>query len=81
MTSIFRVKGNTESRRVMDTAETAAHPARAKLWNRDFFLLWQGQFVSQFGSQVHAIALMFWVKHATGSATLMGTMLMLSMLP
>lgn len=59
--------------------ENAAQPAR--LWNRNFFLLWQGQFVSQLGSQAFVIAMMFWIKHATGSASLMGMMMMLSMLP
>ena len=53
----------------------------SKLLNKNFFLLWQGQFVSQLGNQVHSIAMMFWIKHATGSATLMGTIMMLSMLP
>lgn len=53
----------------------------SRLLNKNFFLLWQGQFVSQLGSQVHSIAMMFWIKHATGSATLMGTIMMLSMLP
>jgi len=53
----------------------------SRLLNKNYFLLWQGQFVSQLGSQVHSIAMMFWIKHATGSATLMGTIMMLSMLP
>jgi MFS family permease len=51
------------------------------LFNRHFILLWQGQFVSQLGNQLHAIALMFWIKHTTGSASLMGMVLMVSMLP
>jgi MFS family permease len=49
--------------------------------NKNLFLLWQGQFVSRLGSQAFMIAMMFWLKHATGSATLMGTLLMLTMLP
>lgn len=52
-----------------------------KLFNKNFFLLWQGQTVSQIGSQIFFIALMFWIKHVTGSATLMGFIMMVSMLP
>ncbi|RDV10383.1 MFS transporter [Pontibacter diazotrophicus] len=53
----------------------------SKLFNKNFFLLWQGQFVSQLGSQAFAIAVLFWTKHQTDSGTLVGIVLMLSLLP
>jgi MFS family permease len=53
----------------------------SRLLNRHFFLLWQGQTISQLGGQVFNVAMLLWIKHATGSATTMGLMLMLSALP
>ncbi len=52
-----------------------------RLFNRNFFLQWQGQTVSRFGSQVFSIAMVFWIKRATGSASIMGLMSLLSGLP
>lgn len=52
-----------------------------KLFNKNFVLLWQGQLVSQIGSMAYAVALMFWLKEATGSATLVGLVMMVSAIP
>ena len=52
-----------------------------KLFNKNFVLLWQGQLVSQLGSQAYFIALMFWIKQTTESASLVGFIMMVSQLP
>ncbi|MEF9992496.1 MAG: MFS transporter [Romboutsia sp.] len=46
-----------------------------KLWNKNFFLLWQGQLVSCLGDALYSIALGFWVLEKTGSSTTMGVVL------
>jgi MFS transporter, DHA3 family, macrolide efflux protein len=54
---------------------------KSKLWNGNFILLWQGQFVSALGDVVYEIALGFWVLAMTGSTALMGTLLAASTVP
>lgn len=46
-----------------------------KLWNKNFFLLWQGQLVSCLGDAFYSIALGFWVLDKTGSSTVMGILM------
>ncbi len=62
--------------------ETAAPPEgpsvpakRERLWNVNFLLLWQGQFVSSLGDTAYSIALGFWILAVTGSTALMGTLM------
>lgn len=50
----------------------------SKLLNRNFVLLWQGQAISQVGTQISATAMLFWLKHVTDSPSLMGTVAMIS---
>ena len=56
-------------------------PQPTRLMNKNFLLLWQGQSINRLGLQAFAVAMLFWIKHATNSATLMGLLLMLSTLP
>ena len=60
-------------------AVAGARPAR--LFNINFTLLLQGQFISRAGASLSAMVLLLWIKDATGSASLMGLMSMLSSIP
>lgn len=52
------------------------------MWiNRNFFLLWTGQLVSQLGDKFYDIALAWWVLEKTGSPAVMGLFLAAAMLP
>jgi MFS family permease len=52
-----------------------------KLWNKNFFIQWQGQMISRLGTQAFIIGQLFFIKQETGSATLLGLLAMLSSLP
>lgn len=52
-----------------------------KLWNKNFFLLWQGQLVSVLGDVLYSIALSFWILDITGSTALMGLLSAMTMAP
>ena len=62
------------------TSKEDAKPPES-FFNRDFVLLWQGQLVSQIGSQAFLVGMMYWAMEATGSGSLMGVLMMLTMLP
>ena len=51
------------------------------MWNKNFILLWQGLLVSQIGTQLFSLALLYWILETTGSATIMGLVLMAAALP
>lgn len=63
-----------------DEAEIKA-AGKPRLWNLNFLLLWQGQFVSALGDIAYSIALGFWILNTTGSTALMGTLMAASSLP
>lgn len=52
-----------------------------KLWNRNYFLLWQGQVVSSIGGHIFGMAVLLWTKEYTQSATILGFLMMTSAVP
>src|SRR4051812_28071872 len=48
---------------------------------RPFALLWSGQTISRLGDSLYQIALAWWVLEKTGSAVIMGTVLICSFMP
>jgi hypothetical protein len=45
----------------MNPSSAATDFHNSRLWNLNFFLLWQGKLVSQVGDVVYSIALGFWI--------------------
>lgn len=52
-----------------------------RLWNRNFIILCQGQFISDLGNGIFNAVLSFWVLSITGSKVMMGTILACLALP
>ena len=60
------------------------NPFRAifrSLKHRNFTLLWSGQTISRLGDSLYRIALAWWVLEKTGSAAIMGSVLIFSTVP
>lgn len=49
--------------------------------NQNFTLIWLGKITSQLGDKFYAIALAWWILQKTNSPTMMGTFLLVSVLP
>lgn len=67
--------------RVATPDTIAALPARSLAGNRNFYLLWTGQFVSQLGDRLAMVAFPWLVYQKTGSAFSTGVVLALYALP
>lgn len=65
----------------MSSGEIPTGGGPVKLLNRNYVLLWQGKFVSRIGANTMSMAILLWIKEATGSASLMGLVAMLSTVP
>ncbi|MGL1891538.1 MAG: MFS transporter [Spirochaetaceae bacterium] len=53
----------------------------SKLWNKNFFLLWQGSLVSFIGDMLYQFALGFWVLDKTGSTATMSLVMAAGFVP
>lgn len=60
-----------------EASPASANGKAIRLFNRNFTLLWSGQFVSQLGNSAHAIAALYYVKEATGAPIAVGFLLFL----
>lgn len=55
--------------------------SKTRGWMAPFFLIWTGQAVSLLGSQLVQFALIWWLTRTTGSATVLATAVLVSLLP
>lgn len=52
--------------------EKATLTKATKLFNKNYLLLWQGQFVSKLGNQIYSIVIILWLTDITNSASIIG---------
>lgn len=52
-----------------------------KLFNKNYFLLWQGQTISRVGTNIFSVAMILWLIDFTDKASLLGLMGMLAGIP
>ena len=62
-------------------AETVPPAPPGRLWNRSFTFLWVGQTISHLGNPAFNIGALLWMMEKTGSASLMGLLMMASAIP
>ena len=62
-------------------AEQTTLSTATKLFNKNFLLLWQGQFVSRLGNQVYSYAMIIWLATTFDSPALNGLLGMLAGIP
>ena len=73
MTEVVTVESTEE--------QTEVKGFRAVLGHRDFSRLWSGQLVSNIGTAISSLALMFYAYHLTGSAMAMAILAMVQVIP
>ena len=72
---------NTQINAAPSTAEQTTLSKATKLFNKNYLLLWQGQFVSRLGNQVYSYAMIIWMTSVFNNPSLNGLMFMLSGIP
>src|SRR5512146_692973 len=60
---------------------TAASTLNATSWKKTFFLIWTGQIFSLLGSGLVQFALVWWLTQTTGSAVVLASATLASILP
>jgi DHA3 family macrolide efflux protein-like MFS transporter len=80
---IFQEVVETTEKQILEDAneEKRATGFRAVLGHRDFSRLWSGQLVSNIGTAISALALLFYAFDLTGSALAMAILTMMEVLP